>query len=59
MDGFFKSHPDVLPSLVDHGVCSLKTDPMSDEAIANGIICQSAANVSFGIGIIKFQDENR
>lgn len=51
VDSFFKSHPDVLPSFVDHGVCSLKTDPMSDEATANGIVCRSAANASFGIGI--------
>ena len=59
VDGFFKSHPAVLPSFVDHGVCSLKTDPASVEATANGIICQSAASVSFGIGIKKFQESNR
>ncbi len=59
VDDFFRSHPDVLPSFVDRGVCSLKTDPMSDEATVNGIICQSAANVSFGIGMKKFQEENR
>lgn len=59
VDGFFKAHPDVLPSFVDHGVYSLKTYPGSDEATANGIICQSAANISFGIGMKKFQDSNR
>lgn len=34
VDAFFKSHPAVLPSFVDHGVCSLKTDPASNEATA-------------------------
>lgn len=59
VDGFFKSHPAVLPSFVDHGVCSLKTDPASNEATANGIICQSAASESFGIGMKKFQESNQ
>ena len=59
VDRFFEAHPAVLPSFVDHGVCSLKTDPMSEEATANSIICQSAASVSFGIGMKKFSESNR
>ena len=59
VDRFFEAHPAVLPSFVDHGVCSLKTDPKSEEATANGIICQSAVSVSFGIGMRKFSESNR
>lgn len=56
---FFEAHPDVLPSFVDHGVCSLKIDPKSDEATANSVICQSAASVSFGKSLKKYEESNR
>ena len=59
VDGFFKSHPAVLPSFIDHGVCSLRTDPASSEAMANGIICQSAASASMAIGMKEFQKQNQ
>lgn len=59
VDGFFKSHPAILPSFIDHGVCSLKTDPASDEAMANGIICQGAVSASMAIGMKKFQESNQ
>lgn len=58
VQGFFKSHPAVLPSFIDHGVCSLKTDPASSEAMANGVICQSAVSASMAIGMKKFQESN-
>lgn len=56
---FFEAHPAVLPSFIDHGVCSLKIDPKSDEAMASGVICQSAAAVSFGKGLKDFEESNR
>ncbi len=59
VDGFFKSHPAVLPNFIDHGVCSLKTDPASAEAMANGIICQSAVSASMAISMKKFQESNQ
>ena len=56
---FFRSHPGVLPSFVDHGVCSLKTDPASPEAMPNGVICQEAMVVSMEISMKKYTESNR
>ena len=57
--GFFKAHPEVLPSFVDHGVCSLRTDPASPEAMPNGVICQEAMVVSMEISMKKDIESNR
>ncbi len=59
VDGFFESHPAILPSFIDHGVCSLKTDPASNEATANGIICQEAVSASMAIGMKRLQESNK
>lgn len=56
---FFRSHPGVLPSFIDHGVCSLKTDPASPEAMPNGVICQEAMVVSMEISMKKLTESNR
>lgn len=56
---FFRSHPGVLPSFIDHGVCSLKMDPASPEAMPNGVICQEAMVVSMEISMNKYTDSNR
>lgn len=54
VDAFFRAHPNLLPSFIDHGVCSLRTDPLSPEAMPNGVICQSAMTVSMGISMKHF-----
>ena len=59
VNAFFKSHPEVLPSFIDHGVCSLRTDPASPEAMPNGVICQEAMVVSMGISMKKYTESNR
>lgn len=59
VNAFFLSHTNVLPRFIDHGVCSLKTEPSSEEATVNGIICQSAASVSWKKGMEEFQKANQ
>ena len=59
VDKFFESHPDVIDSFVDHGVCSQVTDPTSDEATQNSMICQSATSASMTRNMKKFQDANK
>lgn len=56
VDKFFESRPDVLDSFVNHGVCSQVTDPASDEATQNSMICQSATSASMTRNMKKYQD---
>ena len=57
--GFFKAHPEILPSFVDHGVCSLRIDPASPEAMPNGVVCQEAMVVSMEISMKKDIESNQ
>ena len=59
VENFFKSHPAFIDSFVNHGVCSQVTDPASDEATQNRVICQGATTVSMDRSFQRAIDANK
>ena len=55
VDKFFRSHAGVIDSFVKNGVCNQTSDPRSDEAAQNSLICQSATAASMENSFRKYQ----
>ena len=59
VEKFFETHPDVIDSFINHGVCSQISEQTSDEATQNGMICSSATSASMKRSLQRNIDANK